>query len=244
MDRLIHSAASGLTASMNRLRVIANNLANSQTTGFRADVLASEPTTIDGPGLEVRASNNTFVKGALMKAGVTIPTGRALDVAVSGEALIAVQPREGGEGYTRRGDLSVSPSGVLQNGEGLPVLGAAGPITVPVSAKVTIDRDGAVKVAEEGQEPIEAGRIKLASPRGSTLLKGVDNIFRVPGGGVLPVDEAATLTPGALEGSNVDSTSALVDMVEAQRLYDMRAKLMTTARDLDEGGASLMRLNT
>lgn len=244
MDRLIHSAASGLSASMNRMRVIANNLANSQTTGFRADVLGYQPMTLDGPGLEVRAMNNSFVTGAMMDAGTVSPTGRDLDIALDGDALMAVQTREGGEGYTRRGDLSVSPSGVLQNGEGLPVMGLAGPITVPTDAKVTINRDGAVMIAQDGQPPVEAARIKLASPRGSSVVKGIDNVLRVPGGGVLPADDSATLKTGALEGSNVDSTSALVDMVEAQRLYDMRAKLVSTARDLDEGGASLMRLNT
>lgn len=85
-------------------------------------------------------------------------------------------------------------------------------------------------------------RLKLANPAGSALFKGLDGLFRVPGDGVLPGDAEARLAPATLEQSNVRPSEVLVDMVEAQRLYDMRTKLVATAKELDEGGASLMRL--
>ena len=65
----------------------------------------------------------------------------------------------------------------------------------------------------------------------------------MPGGGVLPTDEDATVISGALEGSNVDTSGVLVEMIESQRLFDMRTKLISTAREIDQGGASLMRLS-
>src|SRR5690349_2346414 len=105
MDRLIFTAASGMTAAMNRQRVIASNMSNSQTTGFRAETLQSTPMTLDGPQLEVRAMNQTQVKGADMKAGTIIQTGNGLDVALQGDTMLAVQTADGNEGYTRRGDL-------------------------------------------------------------------------------------------------------------------------------------------
>jgi flagellar basal-body rod protein FlgF len=211
MDRLIYTAATGMTAAMNRQRVIASNLANTQTIGFRAETLLATPMTLDGPQLEVRALNSTQVKGAEMKQGSIITTGRNLDIALQGDAMLAVQAGDGGEGYTRRGDLTISATGLLQNGDGLPVLGQNGPITVPLDADVSI------------------------SPKGEVMV-------RVPNNGVLPTDETAEVIPGSLEQSNVRPTEVLVEMVEAQRSFDMRTKLIATARELDEGGANLMRI--
>jgi flagellar basal-body rod protein FlgF len=245
MDRLIYTAVSGMNASQAQLRMIASNMANAQTTGFRAEVMARTPMTLDGPSLEVRAMNSSTVTGADMREGAVVNTGRELDIALQGDGLLAVQARDGSEAYTRRGDLSISASGVLQNGEGLPVLGDGGPVTVPLGFRVAIAEDGAVMAADPAvpdAPPVEVARVKLASWRGSDLAKGLDGLFRVPEGGVLPTDEAARVIPGALEQSNVNSAQVLVEMVEAQRLFDLRTKLVSTARELDEGGASLMRL--
>ena len=73
-------------------------------------------------------------------------------------------------------------------------------------------------------------------------MKGLDNLLRVRGGGVLPDDLDAHVQAGALEGSNVDMTQALVDMIENQRAYEVTAGMMKSAKDMDESGASLMRL--
>jgi flagellar basal-body rod protein FlgF len=245
MDRLIFTAVTGMNASMTRQRVIANNMANAQTTGFRAETLQFQPMTLKGPSLEARAMVSGEVNGASMRSGVLTQTGRELDVAVSGDVMLTVQAADGGEGYTRRGDLSVSASGVLQNGEGLPVIGDSGPITVPTGSRITIGPDGAVLSANPqtpDQPPVQVSRLKLASFTGSTIRKDLDGLFRVPGGGVLPSDATAKVTAGALEQSNVNTSEVLVDMIEAQRLFDMRTKLIATARELDEGGANLMKL--
>jgi len=256
MDRLIYTAVSGMSSSMVRQRVIASNMANAQTIGFRAETLTFTPVTLesarpDDGSWEVRAMTSTQVKGASMREGAVIQTGRKLDLALSGEALLAVQAPDGGEGYTRRGDLSVSATGVLQNGDGLPVIGENGPVTVPLGVDVSIAPDGAVMIASpETPEnpPVQVERLKLASWKGSRIEKDLSGLFRVPAGpeafGILPTDENARVTTGALEQSNVDPTRILVEMVEAQRLFDMRTRLVSTARDLDESGASLMRMTT
>lgn len=247
MDRLIYTAVSGMSASMIRQRMIASNMANAQTIGFRAEIMESTPVTIDGDSLDVRALNRSEVKGALMRAGTMTQTGRPLDIALQGDTLLAVQAPDGGEGYTRRGDLSISATGLLQNGDGLAVIGDNGPVTVPLGSNVSISPDGAVLAANPAapDEPaVQVAKLKLVNWRGSKIEKDLGNLFRVPNGGALPVDENAKLATGTLEQSNVSPTEVLVEMVEQQRLFDIRTKLISTARDLDEGGASLMRINS
>ncbi len=251
MDRLIYTAVSGMNASLNRERVIASNMANAQTIGFRGEILQATPNTLEGPQIEVRALSGTEVIGASMKSGAVHRTGQPLDVAMQGHALLAVQAGDGGEGYTRRGDLSVAVTGVLQNGEGLPVLGESGPITLPPGANVAIAQDGGILVTDPttpGQPPQRVDRLRLVDPAGSTIAKDLTGLFRVVGGdgepGVLPVDENAGVIPGALEGSNVSPSEVLTEMISAQHLFEMRTKLVETARELDEGSVRLMRIDS
>ena len=159
---------------------------------------------------------------------------------------VKLQAADGTEAYSRCGDLLITPAGLLQNGDGLPVLGENGPITVPAGSLVSIAPDGGVLVVDPAQPDLPAqrvARLKLASPRGSEIEKGLDGLFRVRGGGVLPNNADAKVIPGALEQSNVVPSEVLVDMIEAQRLFEIRTNIVSTARDLDEGSARLMRLD-
>jgi len=247
MDRLIYTAVSGMNASLNRERVIASNMANAQTIGFKAEILQATPMTLEGPQLNVRSMTSTEVSGASMKDGEVAQTGNPLDVALQGDAMLAVQSPDGQESYTRRGDLSVTVTGVLQNGEGLPVIGNNGPITVPPGSKVTISPDGNVLLTDPNTRdlpPQAIDRLKLVSTTGTQIAKDLAGQFRVQGGGILPVDENARVIPGSLEHSNVNASEVLVEMISAQRLFDMRTKLVQTASQLDEAGARLMRLNS
>lgn len=247
MDRLIYTAVSGMNASLNRERVISSNMANAQTVGFKAEILQATPTTLEGPQLEVRAMTNTEVSGASMKGGEVTQTGNPMDIALQGDAMLAVQGPDGAESYTRRGDLSVGVTGLLENGDGMPVLGDNGPISVPPGAKATIAPDGGVLVADPAtpdQPPQRIDRLKLVSITGTKISKNLSGQFRVAGGGVLPVDENAKVIPGALEKSNVNASEVLVEMISAQRLFDMRTKLVQTASQLDEAGARLMRIDS
>ncbi|MBU6266143.1 MAG: flagellar basal body rod protein FlgF [Sphingomonadales bacterium] len=247
MDRLIYTAMSGMSDSMTRQRVIASNMANAQTVGFRAEMIYSTPVTVkQGNALEVRAMSDGEVHGAQMRPGVINQTGQPLDVAMNGEAMLTVQAEDGSEAYTRRGDLSISPTGVLQNGDGRPVLGNGGPITVPPNSTVVITPEGGVMVsnpATPDQPATQLDKLKLASPAGTKIGKGLDGLFRVIGGGVLPDDANASLIPGAVEQSNVNPSEVMVQMVQAQRLYDIRTKMIATAREVDQSGSALMRIS-
>lgn len=244
MDRLIYTAMSGMTDSMNRQRVIASNMANAQTVGFRADMIASTPVTLKGPALEARAMSDGEVRAANMAPGTVSATGNDLDIALQGTDMLSVQANDGTEVYTRRGDLSVSPTGLLTNGDGLPVIGNGGPITVPLESKIKIGPDGtvlAVDATNPNLQPSVVDKIKIASTAGSQIAKGLDGQFRVVGGGILPGNDNAQVIVGSLEGSNVSASQVMVDMVQAQRLFDIRTKLISTAKDIDQSGTTLLR---
>jgi len=247
MDRLIFTALTAMNAAMDRQRVVANNLANATTPGFRQEIFAVTAATLRDGSLEARAMARGNVRGADMKAARTVPTGNPLDVALEGKALLAFQsPDRQGEVYSRRGDLRVAASGVIENGEGLAVLGESGaPITVPPGFAISLAADGTVLASDPTAptataEPID--KLRMVNPEGSPLAKGIDSFLKVPGGGVLPPDPTARLTPGELEMSNVETADTLVQMIEAQRAFEQRAKIIATAGTLDEAGSGLMSL--
>lgn len=245
MDRLIHIGLSAMRADMARQAVTANNIANASTTGFRAEIANSRPLWVGGPGLPDRAVTSEEVQSADMRAAAFVATGRPLDIAINGNALLSVQAPNGDEGYTRRGDLMVAASGLLTNGEGYPVLGEGGPVTIPPADQIRVDGDCTIWIVPPGGDPSapqKVDRLKLASPTGSAIVKHIDGLFRVKDGGILPADQDASVTAGSLEGSNVNPTIALVEMIESARSWDTQIKLLTTARDLDTETAALMRL--
>jgi flagellar basal-body rod protein FlgF len=246
MDRLIYSSLSAMRGAMARQTTTANNLANANTTGFRAEMASTRPLWLRGDGLDTRAPSSEEVTAADMRAGAVVETGRPLDVALGGDAMLAVQAENGDEAYTRRGDLMIAPTGLLTTGAGSPVLGESGPITVPPADEMKVDEQGTIWYRPAGADPIQPmqqlDRLKLVSPTGSKIAKGLDDLFRVIDGGALPSDPDARLTAGSLEGSNVNTTQALVDMIDASRSWEMQVKLVTTARELDAASADLMRL--
>lgn len=247
MDKLVYTAATGLRAHMAAQAAIANNMANASTTGYRADRVSFDRILLKGGGaaFEARQPTSEEVLDADRRPGAVQSTGRALDVAMAGDAWLAVQTADGSEAYTRRGDLSVTEAGVLQTGDGFLVMGQGGPITLPPYDKVAIAADGSISIVPRGGDPNQPqaiDKLKLASPKGSDTVKGLDNLLRVRGGGALPEDLDARVQTGALEGSNVNMTQALVDMIENQRSYEVQANLLKEARSMDEQSASLMRL--
>jgi len=248
VDKLVYTAATGLRAHMQSQAAIANNMANASTTGFRADrvvfdrIILSDGTT----QMSARQPTSEEVRDADRAPGVIQQTGRPLDVAMGDrDQWLAVQAPDGSEAYTRRGDLSVSASGALQTGDGFLVMGQGGPITLPPYDSVAIGADGSISIVPQGDKTGQTtvvDRLKVVSGKGTDTVKGLDNLMRVRGGGTMPADLDAGVTSGALEGSNVNMTQALVDMIENQRSYEVQANLLKEARSMDESSASVMRL--
>ena len=246
MDRLINSSLAAMRGAMARQATIANNLANVNTAGFRGEFTSAEAEWLKGSGLSGRATVSQDVTGADMTNGAVQATGRDLDIALNGDALLTVQAQDGSEAYTRRGDLQVSDSGLLTTGDGMPVQGQSGPITLPPADSISIGKDGQIWIVPQGGDPKApqaVDTIKMVSPQGSTIRKGLDGLFHVEGGGALPSDPDATLTSKSIEGSNVNASATLVDMIDASRSWEAQIKMLTTAQDMDKSAASLMSIS-
>jgi flagellar basal-body rod protein FlgF len=251
MDRLIYTALTGLSARQRQSQVTANNLANAAVPGFRREIVAQEGRYLDARRLADGAFEARALVGAPALSTPAAPgkvqaTGRPLDIALSGNAWLTVQgPVIGGEvkeAYTRRADLSISSTGIMVNGDGRVVLGANNaPISVPPGAAITIAPDGRI-TAQLPDGPAQVGQLKLVN--GAALTgrdKAADGLFLAQE--PLPADPAARVEPGALESANVTAAQALVELVEEQRGFEINARLIRHAQDMDEQGARLMRLD-
>jgi len=238
MDRMIYTAMAGAKAAMQRQDVVAANLANVSTNGFREELTAFRAMPVTGDGASTRVFAVESTPGYNASAGSVQSTGRAMDVAMTGNAWLAVQARDGTEAYTRAGSLNVDSEGQLVGVGGLPVLGDGGPITVPANAEVEIAADGTISARTGNGRPQAVGRLKLVTPE-APLLRGEDGLFRA-GAGDLPADTAARLQSGALEGSNVSPIAAMVAMIAASRQFEQQMKMMQTAQETEQSANKLL----
>jgi len=241
MDRLIYLSMAGAKATLQRQDVLAHNLANASTTGFRAELAAFRAVPVNGDGASTRVFALESTIGYSAEAGPVQSTGRPLDVALQGGAWLAVQALDGTEAYTRAGALEVDAQGLLMTPGGLPVLGDGGPISIPAGAAIDIAEDGTVTTTVAGERPQQVGRLKLVTPE-AALARGSDGLFRAPEG-ELPADAAARLRAGALEGSNVSPVQTMVQMIAAARQFEQQMKMLQGAEQREQAAAKLLSAN-
>jgi flagellar basal-body rod protein FlgF len=244
MDRLVYIAMSGAKEILRAQAANNHNLANANTTGFKADLSAFQTQSVVGAGLATRAYATDGSVGFDASSGGLTHTGRDLDVAVAGPGWIAVQANDGSEAYTRAGDLRVDPTGVLTTATGNPVLGDSGPITVPPAASMSVGADGSVSVVPLGQSAqtvSTVGRIKLVDPPDGALVRGADGLFRSSSGDTPEADANVRLVAGTLEGSNVNLAATMANMIELARNYELQVKAMRTAEDNAAASSKLLQ---
>ena len=244
MDRLIYTAMTGANAAEHRQAVLANNLANVSTNGFRAELSTYRSVPVRGDGSTTRVMALEATPGYLDLPGTPQRTGRAMDAMTTGNAWFGVQGLDGTEAYTRNGSFEVSANGTLVTNTGLTVLSDGGaPITVPTGAEVTLGVDG-ILTAKVGKQPSTGiGRLKLVTPTGEDPLKrGSDGLFRSTSGEPLASDTTARLQLGIIEGSNVNAIETMVSMIQAARQFDAQTRLMQTAESDDRAAAQLLSL--
>ncbi len=246
MDRMLYIAMTGARETMRSQAVNTNNLANASTTGFRADMESFLSLPVYGPGFPDRVYAVADGAGVDLSGGSVQSTGRELDVAVKGAGWIAVQAPDGGEAYTRAGDLRVDSFGILTTGAGHPVLGEGGPIAVPPNGKLDIGADGTITVQPLGQGVnalATVDRIKLVNPQSANLAKGEDGLMRLRNGAPAEADAVVKLASGALESSNVNAVESMVRMIELARQFETQVKMMKTAEENDAAATKLMSMS-
>jgi flagellar basal-body rod protein FlgF len=232
MDRLIYTAMTGAKHVFMQQAGTANNLANASTIGFKSQEHRFRAVEVQGEGMPTRAFVVDASVADVFDEGPLMFTGRNLDVAVQGRGWLAVQLPDGSEAYTRAGSLDVNVTGELQTKSGYTVLGDGGPIAIPPDNNIEIGADGTVSIIPTFGTPNNVnpvGRLKLVNPPEVDLVRGGDGLFRLRSGQPAPADENVRVASGALEGSNVNVTDAMVNLISLARQFELQIKMMQTA---------------
>ncbi len=246
MDKGVYLLMSGAHESMLAQARVANNLANTSTTGFRADLQNFRSMPAVGDGLQSRVFVQSERPGYNFSEGSLITTGNPLDIAVKGEGFIAVQRANGREAYTRAGDLRINVNGLLENGRGYKIMGDNGPIAIPPAEKMQIGRDGTITILPLGAPKTAVtvlDRIKLVKPAESGITKGADGLFENINGAAELADASVNLISETLEGSNVNAISEMTDMIALSRQFEIKIKFMNNFKELGDKTDSLMRVS-
>jgi flagellar basal-body rod protein FlgF len=246
MDRSLYIAMSGAKQTLLAQTANANNLANTQTTGFKSDLEQFRSRPVVGGGFPSRVYAMNEKPGVDLSTGAMQTTGADLDVAINGEGYFAVQGADGKEAYTRAGDLRVTTEGLLQTGAGLSVLGQDGPLTIQPAEKLTIGSDGTISIIPLGSgnatTQVEVGRIKLVKLEPNNLEKTADGLLHAKDGKPVVASADVRLAQGVLEGSNVNAITAMVDMIELARNFELQTKVMKTVDENSAVSAKLMQM--
>jgi flagellar basal-body rod protein FlgG len=249
MNLALWTAKTGLDAQNTQMSVIANNLANANTTGYKAsraafqDLLYQNVQQVGaqstqntqystglslGTGVRIAQTEKNYTQGSVLQ------TGGTLDLSVNGEGFFQITMPDGTLAYTRDGSFSMDSSGNVVTASGYPVSPA---ITIPITAQsVTIGNDGTVSITTAGSaKATTLGQIQLANfinveglqPTGNNLL--IESAASgAPQVGTAGTNGLGTITQGSLETSNVNTVTELVNMIECQRAYEMNSKAITT----------------
>jgi flagellar basal-body rod protein FlgF len=227
MDSGYYAAAAGLAAQTQALELVAHNLANLSTTGYRGQQTTFR-SLLTGAGavsvnpLNVAINNFGVLSGSRLDltSGSLAPTGSPLDVAIAGSGFLTVQSAQGVL-YTRDGSLHLTSEGQLVTSQGNAVLGAQGPVTLP-SGEVAISSDGTISV-----NGTVVDTLKLAEfPPGTNLTAVGNATYSAPEGSAVAAADS-TVRQGMLEGSNVSPTEGVVQLITVQRNAEMLSRALS-----------------
>lgn len=264
MNPALRAAASGMLAQQTRTEVLANNLANVNTTGFKRSRAAFEdllyqtvqqsavigaPENQTAPAIQIGRGTRLAAVQRIHAQGALQTTGRPLDVAIEGEGFFQVQLPNGQIGYTRDGSFQISDQGAIVTSEGYALVpniripSDAANLAISRTGVITVQRGSAANAPQQ-----EIGRLEMArfaNPSG--LLALGENVYSATpasGDSVLgfPQDDGmGRLVQGSLEGSNVEIVQEMVDMITAMRAYEINSKAIKNSEQMDEIANNLVR---
>tara|TARA_Y100000813_G_C24106780_1_gene325795 strand:+ start:6 stop:794 length:789 start_codon:yes stop_codon:yes gene_type:complete len=259
MDRMVQTALNSMKMLMENQVATAHNLSNLSTPGFKQDVVTDFSSIYLNrqEGLEPRIVAAREVGKFSVEQGMLDNTKNPMDVAISGEGYFVVQPNNADPAFSRRGDFSVNENGELLDGAGNNVLDAGmQPLVIPAFREINITAQGEILIqpiaAAPGELPVNAGTIATYVPQeGDVLKKSLDGKIRfdpnVNEDGTIeqiPIEpnQQAKLAVGYLEKSNVNAVEEMVNTIDQMRKFEMHVKLIQMAEELDQAGASLLRV--
>lgn len=260
MTLSLHSAATGMEAQQYNLNVIANNLANVSTTAFKRsqvsfqDLLYQKPRTAgaeDGggnlvpTGIEVGNGTRVASTNKVFGQGEMISTNEKLDLAIQGDGFFEIQRADGTSAFTRDGSFKVSPTGQVVTNDGLPVLSGFQNVPTGTTA-VTIGEDGQVTyTTASGTQTFRLALTRFANPAG--LQSMGSNLYLestasgTPETGSPGEQGFGTTKQGYLEGSNVNIVQEMVNLITAQRAYEINSKSIQTSDEMLQNVTNMKR---
>ena len=259
MDRMVQTALNSMKMLMENQVATAHNLSNLSTPGFKQDVVTDFSSIYLNrqEGLEPRIVAAREVGKFSVEQGMLDNTKNPMDVAINGDGYFVVQPNNAEPAFSRRGDFSVNENGELLDGAGNKVLDAGmQPLVIPAFREINITAQGEILIqpiaAAPGELPVNAGTIATYVPQeGDALKKSLDGKIRFDpnlneDGTIeqIPIEpnQQAKLAIGYLEKSNVNAVEEMVNTIDQMRKFEMHVKLIQMAEELDQAGASLLRV--
>ncbi len=233
MDHVIYTAMGGAKNALIEQSIVAHNIANISTSGFKAQLSAARAVPIHGDSEQTRTLIVASTPGIDMSQGTLNYTVRAMDVALNEQHFLTVELADGTEAYTRNGHIQMSSKGEFVIGKHR-LLGDSGIIGAPENANISIATDGTVNASLSTGDYI-IGRLKIVQLKPHDLLRGDDGLFHlsVPAkevnGQQLPQSSEVALTSGAIENSNVNAAESVVSMIDNARYFEMQMKIISSA---------------
>ena len=252
MDKLAFTSLAAVQSATQIRAQITNSMANVSTVGFKDSYeVAAQAVKINGDGYDTRFQPAVKARDIIsLQPGVLTQTGNPLDVSFNDKTVLGVQAADGEIAFTRRGDLRVTSTGVIENAAGHLILGEAGPITVPTGMLATVSSDGTIFAASPSESevpPIAVGNLMMRDASLTPLIRRSDGLFT-------PLDPefrgtdfptgpgVASLQSGTLEGSNVNPIETMIKLMDFSRSFEAQIKMITQTQSIDETGSSMMRL--
>ncbi|HBC58769.1 MAG TPA: flagellar basal-body rod protein FlgF [Gammaproteobacteria bacterium] len=246
MDRMVFTSMTGAMQAFKAQSLHANNLANSNTTGFKADLQAFRSAVIEGPGFPTRNTAVMQSAGTDFRSGPLRTTGRDLDMAIEGDGWFVVENGQGQEALTRAGNFHLDPFGVIRTASGEALIGNGGPIAIPPAESMSIAHDGTISIKPLGSGPdtsVVLDRIKLVNPPMNQLRKDENGLVSMADTNEYVPDSNVRIAQGMVEMSNVQAVESMVNMIAMQRHFEMQIKAMDNAEELDRSSTALMRFS-
>ncbi|MEB0206774.1 flagellar basal body rod protein FlgF [Pseudomonas sp. CCC3.1] len=246
MDKYLYVAMTGASQNALAQKAHANNLANISTNGFQRDLEQARSMPVFGDSFPARAFALTERPATDFTPGALVQTGRDLDVAVSGDGWLAVQAPDGSEAYVRTASMNVDALGILRAGNGMPIMGNAGPIAVPPQQQIEVGEDGTISVRAMGEGPrvmAEVDRIKLVQPDLKNMTKGQDGLIHTVNGQPAQADANVRVTSGFLEASNVNAVEEMTSVLALSKQFELHIKMMNTAKEDDQAMTRVLAMS-